>query len=149
MTIVEKKMVNDRLVPNAELIRDSGQPQHLDREISEFEIATLLAEELLDCMRQRHDPLRSLCPDVLLDREFNGYRVILMRCSCLTEPPNTLSPREQEIARMVAKGYPNKTIAAVLEISTWTVGTHLRRMFAKLGVNSRAAMIAQLTSRKG
>ena len=42
------------------------------------------------------------------------------------------------------KGYPNKTIAAVLEISTWTIGTHLRRMFAKFGVNSRAAMVAQL-----
>ena len=54
-----------------------------------------------------------------------------------------LKESEQEIARMVAKGYPNKTIAAVLEISTWTVGTHLRRMFAKLGVNSRAALVAQ------
>jgi len=45
---------------------------------------------------------------------------------------------------MVAKGYPNKTIAAVLDISSWTVGTHLRRIFAKLGVGSRAAMVAQL-----
>jgi DNA-binding CsgD family transcriptional regulator len=55
-----------------------------------------------------------------------------------------LSPREQEIARMVARGYPNKTIARVLDISTWTVGTHLRRMFAKLSVGSRAAMVARL-----
>lgn len=45
---------------------------------------------------------------------------------------------------MVAKGYPNKTIAAVLEISSWTVCTHLRRIFAKLGVGSRAAMVARL-----
>lgn len=43
---------------------------------------------------------------------------------------------------MVAKGYPNKTIAAVLEISGWTVNTHLRRIFAKLGVHNRAAMVA-------
>ena len=28
---------------------------------------------------------------------------------------------------MVAKGYPNKTIAGVLNISSWTVCTHLRR----------------------
>jgi DNA-binding CsgD family transcriptional regulator len=55
-----------------------------------------------------------------------------------------LSPREVEIARMVAKGLPNKTIAAVLDISTWTVGTHMRRVFAKLGVGSRAAMVARL-----
>ena len=55
-----------------------------------------------------------------------------------------LSPREREIARMVARGYPNKTIAGVLEISLWTVGTYLRRVFAKLGVGSRAAMVARL-----
>jgi DNA-binding CsgD family transcriptional regulator len=56
----------------------------------------------------------------------------------------SFSPRESEIARMVAKGYPNKTIAAVLEISSWTVCTHLRRMFAKLRVSSRAAMVARM-----
>jgi DNA-binding CsgD family transcriptional regulator len=55
-----------------------------------------------------------------------------------------LSPREQEIVRMVAKGHPNKVIADVLNISSWTVCTHLRRIFAKLGVGSRAAMVAQL-----
>jgi DNA-binding CsgD family transcriptional regulator len=55
-----------------------------------------------------------------------------------------LSPREHEIVRMVAKGHPNKVIADVLNISSWTVCTHLRRIFAKLGVGSRAAMVAQL-----
>jgi DNA-binding NarL/FixJ family response regulator len=45
---------------------------------------------------------------------------------------------------MVAKGYPNKTIAAVLDISSWTVCTYLRRLFAKLNVCSRAAMVARL-----
>jgi hypothetical protein len=44
---------------------------------------------------------------------------------------------------MVAIGHPNKAIAAVLEISSWTVCTHLRRIFAKLGVSSRAAMVAR------
>ena len=45
---------------------------------------------------------------------------------------------------MVAKGYPNKAIAAVLEISLWTVGTHLRHVFVKLHVSSRAAMVARM-----
>ena len=54
-----------------------------------------------------------------------------------------LSPREQEIVRLVAQGLPNKCIGAVLDISAWTVATHLRRIFAKLGVTSRAAMIAK------
>jgi two-component system, NarL family, nitrate/nitrite response regulator NarL len=55
-----------------------------------------------------------------------------------------LSPREHEIARMIAQGHPNKTIARTLDISVWTVNTYLRRIFAKLDVTSRAAMIAQL-----
>lgn len=57
-----------------------------------------------------------------------------------------LSPREQEIARMVASGYTNKEIAAVLEISSWTVSTHLRRIFGKVDVGTRAAMVARLFS---
>jgi DNA-binding NarL/FixJ family response regulator len=83
--------------------------------------------------------------EVILDVEVDGVRCLLVRSP--PKPPRMhalLSPREQEIARMVAKGYPNKTIAAVLDISSWTVGTHLRRIFAKLGVCSRAAMVAQL-----
>jgi DNA-binding CsgD family transcriptional regulator len=86
-------------------------------------------------------------PDVLLDTEVDGVRCMLIRLHHLRPPDQAhiiLSPREQEIARMVAAGYPNKTIAAVLEISSWTVGTHLRRVFAKLGVGSRAAMVARL-----
>jgi DNA-binding CsgD family transcriptional regulator len=65
----------------------------------------------------------------------------------ISSPPRHgyhLSPREQEIVRLVAEGLPNKCIGAILEISTWTVATHLRRIFAKLNVNSRAAMIARL-----
>jgi DNA-binding CsgD family transcriptional regulator len=85
--------------------------------------------------------------DLLFDKVVGGLRLILIRpkpTPCRTIIGHGLSPREREIARMVAKGYPNKTIAAVLEISNWTVGTYLRRTFAKLGVGTRAAMVAKL-----
>jgi DNA-binding CsgD family transcriptional regulator len=80
---------------------------------------------------------------VLLDTEVDGTRYLVIR---MPRPYSRiqLSPREQEIVRMVAQGHPNKVIADVLNISAWTVCTHLRRIFAKLGVGSRAAMIAQL-----
>jgi Bacterial regulatory proteins, luxR family len=44
----------------------------------------------------------------------------------------------------ISAGHTNKTVAAVLDISLWTVDTHIRRIFAKLGVRSRSAMVAQL-----
>jgi DNA-binding CsgD family transcriptional regulator len=79
-----------------------------------------------------------------VDTEVDGQRYLLIRMPLPDHGPIRLSPREQEIVRMVAKGHPNKVIADVLNISSWTVCTHLRRIFAKLGVGSRAAMVAQL-----
>ena len=81
---------------------------------------------------------------VIFDTEVDGIRCLLTRLEKSPKSRISFSPREAEIARMVAKGYPNKTIAAVLEISSWTVCTHLRRIFAKLGVSSRAAMVARM-----
>jgi DNA-binding CsgD family transcriptional regulator len=84
---------------------------------------------------------------VLLDLVVDGVRCVLSRRPVeeeLRSEAAALSPREREIARMIAKGYPNKVIARVLEISSWTVSTHLRRIFAKLGVTTRASMIARL-----
>jgi DNA-binding NarL/FixJ family response regulator len=81
---------------------------------------------------------------IIIDAEVDGVRCLLTRLEKSQVSRISFSPRESEIARMVAKGYPNKTIASVLEISSWTVCTHMRRMFAKLGVSSRAAMVARM-----
>ncbi|WP_299488023.1 LuxR C-terminal-related transcriptional regulator [Acaryochloris sp. IP29b_bin.137] len=55
--------------------------------------------------------------------------------------PKLLTERELQIAHLVAQGQQNKQIAKQLRISEWTVSTHLRRIFAKLNVDSRAAMV--------
>src|SRR5262249_25548615 len=80
--------------------------------------------------------------ELLLDVAVDGIRCVLVRAG---DDAGTvaLTPREEEIVRLVAEGHPNKIIAAELDISAWTVGTHLRRIFAKLGVASRAAMVAR------
>ena len=108
-----------------------------------------LARTLIRHVMSTADPAAQAdpdAPDILLDTEVDGVRCMLVRLHPrhAHQAQALLSPREQEIARMVATGYPNKTIAAVLDISSWTVGTHLRRVFAKLGVGSRAAMVARL-----
>jgi DNA-binding CsgD family transcriptional regulator len=87
--------------------------------------------------------------EVLVDAEVNGARYLLVRMPKPDRSRVQLSPREHEIVRMVAKGHPNKVIADVLNISSWTVCTHLRRIFAKMGVGSRAAMVAQLIESGG
>jgi DNA-binding CsgD family transcriptional regulator len=82
--------------------------------------------------------------EVVLGVEVDGVGYALVRLARQSSPGMaSLSPREREIVRLVAKGCPNKTVAAVLDVSTWTVATHLRRVFAKLGVNTRTEMVAQ------
>lgn len=103
-----------------------------------------LVENVLQHARETVTPPPEGEKQVVLDVEQDGFRCVVIATGARRREMPLLSPREQEIARMVARGLPNKAIAAVLEISTWTVGTYLRRMFAKLGVTSRAAMIAKL-----
>jgi DNA-binding CsgD family transcriptional regulator len=85
--------------------------------------------------------------EIILEADLDGARYVLIRIPNGNRPRVQLSPREQEIVRMVAEGHSNKIIAEVLSISSWTVCTHLRRIFAKLGVGSRAAMVARLLER--
>lgn len=48
-----------------------------------------------------------------------------------------LTEREAQIVRLVANGYSDREIAAILEISHRTVQKHLQRCYAKLGVHDR------------
>ena len=82
---------------------------------------------------------------VVLDIEFEGDRYVLIRVPRAKQKAASLSPREKEIVLMVAQGRQNKVIAAELKISLWTVCTHMRRVFAKIGVTSRASMVAELS----
>lgn len=56
-----------------------------------------------------------------------------------------VTPRELEIAGLVARGLATKEVSVHLGISSWTVLTHLRRLFTRLGVNTRSAMVKRLS----
>jgi DNA-binding CsgD family transcriptional regulator len=56
-----------------------------------------------------------------------------------------LSPREQEVLGLVARGMTNAEIAATLVLSEHTVHRHVANILAKLGTSSRAAAAATAT----
>lgn len=56
-----------------------------------------------------------------------------------------LSERERDVARILLQGKSNKQIALELGISNRTVEFHLKNIYAKLGVSSRAEAILKLT----
>lgn len=54
-----------------------------------------------------------------------------------------LTSREEEILRLIAKGFRTKEVAEALAISALTVETHLRNIYGKFHVRSRAAAVAR------
>jgi len=60
-----------------------------------------------------------------------------------TNADDQLWPREIEILELLAKGLLKKEIAEKLDISYWTVQTHVGRIYKKLHVQSRAQAVAK------
>src|ERR1700730_4908571 len=86
---------------------------------------------------------------LLFDINVDTSRYIPIKYAPVERCALSLSPGEREIVRMVALGRQNKVIAGVLNISSWTVCTHLRRIFAKLGVTSGADMVEKFADIEG
>jgi len=75
----------------------------------------------------------------------NGV-VVSMLGTVSSEAPNalqSLSARERQILQLVANGDNTSSVATRLGISESTVRTHVEKMRSKLGVNTRAAVVAE------
>jgi DNA-binding NarL/FixJ family response regulator len=58
-----------------------------------------------------------------------------------------LTTREEEVLRLLAKGRRSKEIADELDVSMGTVNTHVRHIYEKLHVRSRAEAVARFATR--
>jgi DNA-binding NarL/FixJ family response regulator len=53
-----------------------------------------------------------------------------------------LTPREREVAALIARGYSNQQIAATLVLTTGTVANHVAHILCKLGATNRTQVAA-------
>lgn len=75
--------------------------------------------------------------------EFEGYR-----SNDVADAFQPLTPREQEILKLMSEGLPNKAIASRLSISERTVTTHVANIYSKLHVNNRVSAIQEAMRRR-
>jgi DNA-binding CsgD family transcriptional regulator len=60
---------------------------------------------------------------------------------------STMTPQEMQIARLAASGLSNREIGQQLYLSPRTIGSHLYRIFPKLGISSRAQLASRMADR--
>jgi len=56
-------------------------------------------------------------------------------------PKAELTPREQEVVKLIAEAHTNKEIAALLELSEKTVESHRAHVLQKLGMRDRVELV--------
>jgi DNA-binding NarL/FixJ family response regulator len=74
-------------------------------------------------------------------RSYFQVTVAALPAGTLAQALTTLTQREHEILGLLSKGQPDKEIADLLRISTWTVHGHLKKIFEKLGVHNRTEAV--------
>lgn len=57
-----------------------------------------------------------------------------------------LTSREIEILKLVSDGLPYKIIASQLNISEYTVGTHVKNMFSKVNATNKMELVRKITN---
>jgi DNA-binding NarL/FixJ family response regulator len=107
---------------------------------SGFLLKDVTAERLFDAVRVVAAGEALLAPAVTrrLIAEFARLRP---RSDGPAAPLRTLTPRETEVLRLIAKGLSNPEIAEQLYVSDETVKTHVSRVLAKLGLRDRTQAV--------
>ena len=108
---VLKGCSSEELVAAIEQIQEGGAP-----------ISSMLARHLLKRFRSVQDSLPATsAPD-------------LAKAVLLTE-------RETDVLKLVAQGYVNKEIASKLNVTGYTVGSHVKNLYKKLSVHTRVQVV--------
>ncbi|MDF3127126.1 response regulator transcription factor [Rheinheimera sp. 1928-s] len=100
-------------------------------------------QNLINELRSLHSggsPISPLIARKILMR-FRPEQILVKTPPSAGESCVTLSAREQEVLELITKGFTSNEIAALLSVSHHTVLTFVRRIYAKLKVNSKTEAI--------
>lgn len=97
-------------------------------------------EELVAAVRVVHTGEAAVAPR-LLTRLLSAYVLAPRPAQPPTVDPGDLTPREQEVWRLMATGLDNAETAQAMDISVSTVKNHITSLFGKLAVRDRAQAV--------
>jgi DNA-binding NarL/FixJ family response regulator len=100
------------------------------------------ADAVLKTARELYDALGAATYVERCDRELRAGGVHAGRAASVEREVDALTPQEQLVSDLVARGMTNREVASELFVSTKTVQYHLTRIYAKLGVRSRGELAA-------
>jgi ATP/maltotriose-dependent transcriptional regulator MalT len=101
------------------------------------------ADPVLQTARDLYDRLGATTYVERCDRELRAGGVHAGRPAPAERDAVELTPQEELVAELVARGMSNREVGTELFVSTKTVQYHLTRIYAKLGVRSRGELAAQ------
>lgn len=99
------------------------------------------ATEIVDAITETAKGNQFFCGDLMEQMRNENVDVENIEKEALSCDPISLSDRELEIIKMIAEGYTNAQIAALLYISNHTVNTHRKNIMKKLGINNTAGLV--------
>jgi DNA-binding NarL/FixJ family response regulator len=102
--------------------------------------------EFIDSIKTLHDGGSPVSP-VVARHVLERFRSVSSGHALSAKEPakrqleNPLSSRETQILQLLAKGFSFNEIGNLLEISPYTVATHIKKIYRKLAVNSRGQAV--------
>ncbi len=106
---------------------------------------TITHDELLDAIRRVH------AGDAVFSPRLAGFVLdAFSSTKPVTSDPDLdrLTPREQEVLRLIARGYTYKEVAGRIHLSVKTVETHVSSVLRKLQLSNRHELTAWATDRR-
>jgi len=120
---------------------EAGAMGYIHKDSSPGDIAGVILE-----MKRGGSPMSPMIARRVLSR-YRGGREPQRPLAAPAPAPDApaLSPREQEVLELIARGFSYADIARLKELSIHTVQTHIKHLYAKLTVSSRTEAVYEAT----
>ena len=100
----------------------------------------MLAEELVQAIRLAHRGYAQLSPGLLEKLMANSPNSQVDQSQAALPDLTPLTPREQDVLRLISDGSTNREIAKQLYITEGTVKTHVTHLLERLNLRNRAQL---------